>query len=48
MENSIISNFKKRIDFLKKKIICFVNVKTDPRLGYSEVQEHEDNRPVDG
>jgi hypothetical protein len=36
MENSIISYFKKRINFLKKKIIHFVNVETHPTLPYLE------------
>jgi hypothetical protein len=34
MENSIISIFLKRINVLKKKIIRFVNVETDPSLQY--------------
>jgi hypothetical protein len=34
MENSIISKFKNQFNFLKKKFICIVNVKTNPRLRY--------------
>jgi hypothetical protein len=33
MKTNIISNFKYEVIFCKKRIICFVNVKTDPRLG---------------
>jgi len=33
MEKFIISKLKKEIHFLKKKIICFVNVETDPWHG---------------
>jgi hypothetical protein len=34
MENSIISNLKNELIFWKFKIICFVNVETNPRLRY--------------
>jgi ACR3 family arsenite efflux pump ArsB len=34
MEKNIISNFLKRIYFLKKIFICFINVETDLRLWY--------------
>jgi hypothetical protein len=34
MENSIISNFINELFFWKFKIICFVNVETNPRLWY--------------
>jgi hypothetical protein len=37
MENSIISIIFKWINFLKKNIIRFVNVETDPRLQYSSL-----------
>jgi hypothetical protein len=37
MENNMIKKIKKRIQYLKRKIIVrFVNVETDPRLlGYT-------------
>jgi hypothetical protein len=37
MENIYNFETEKRIQFLKKKIIRFVNVKTDPRLGVQYV-----------
>ncbi len=39
MEKNVISKFKKKNSLFekKKKINCFVNVETDPRLWYSQL-----------